>query len=66
MVGGGGSSAPPIGGAPGVGDGGGNQQLVAEEQSVLAYVNIPTSAIALHTVAPLSLTFSEEKGDTPS
>ena len=36
------------------------------EQSVSAYVNILTSAIALHTLLPLSLTFSEEKGDTPS
>ena len=33
---------------------------------VSAYVKIVASTIALHTPAPLSLTFSEEKGDTPS
>ena len=31
-----------------------------------ASVNIPTSTKALHTRASLSLTFTEEKGDTPS
>ena len=36
------------------------------EQSASAHVNIPTSTIALHTPAPLSVTFSEEKGNTPS
>ena len=48
---------------------GGNQQLLGGtviEQSVSAYVNIPTFTIALRTLASLSLTFSEEKGDTPS
>ena len=37
-----------------------------EEQSASAQVNIPTSTIALHTPVPLSLTLTEEKGDTPS
>ena len=48
---------------------GGNQQLLrgaVVEQSVSAYVNIPTFTIALRTLASLSLTSSEEKGDTPS
>ena len=44
---------------------GSNQRLVGA-QSVSAYVNIVTSAIALNTPPPLSLTFSEEKGDTPT
>ena len=37
-----------------------------EEQSVSPCVNIPTSAIALHSPVLLFLTFSEEKGDAPS
>ena len=37
-----------------------------EEQSASAQVNIPTSTIVLHTPVPLSLTLTEEKGDTPS
>ena len=34
-------------------------------QSISAHVNIPASAIALHIPAPLSLTFTQEKGTLP-
>ena len=44
---------------------GGNQQLLGGEQSISAHANILTSTLALHTPAPLSLTFTEEKGITP-
>ena len=63
----GGSSAPPIRGrAPGVGDGVGQPATSGGSSLFWLYVNIPTSTIALHTLAPLSFTFSEEKGDSPS
>ena len=36
------------------------------EQSISAHVIKPIFVIALHTYIPLSLTFTEEKGETPS
>ena len=53
---GGGGGPPP----PGAGWGGGG------EQSISAHVIKPIFVIALHTYIPLSLTFTEEKGETPS
>ena len=50
----GGALSPHLGGAPGVGDGGSNHRLVGE-QPISAHVNIPTSKIALHTSAPLTI-----------
>ena len=35
-------------------------------QSISAHVIKPIFVIALHTYIPLSLTFTEEKGETPS
>lgn len=56
MVGG---ALTPIGmGGVGVGDG--------EEQSISAHVIKPIFVIALQTYIPLSLTFTEEKGEIPS
>ena len=51
-------------GTSGVGDGG--KQRLVEGQSISAHFNISVFTIALDTSAPLSLTFTEEKGDTPS
>ena len=58
--GGGGGGGPPRGGGGGGGGGGGR------EQSISAHVIKPIFVIALHTYIPLSLTFTEEKGETPS
>lgn len=61
------------GGAPGVGDrrrgGRGNQRLVGGGSSLYQLMSAyrhPTSARALYTHAPLSLTITEEMGNIPS
>ena len=51
---------PPLGEVFGVGD----QRTTSNywvEQSISAHVNILASTIVLHTLLPLSLTFTEEK-----
>ena len=55
-----GSTDPHWDGRGGGGGGGGR------EQSISAHVIKPIFVIALHTYIPLSLTFTEEKGETPS
>ena len=62
---GGGRTGPAhLGGAPGVGDGGCNQRLVG----AAVYISSQYTGIynRHHTPAPLFLTFTEKKGDTPS
>ena len=53
---------PPLGEVFGVGD----QRTTSNywvEQSISAHVNILASTIVLHTLLPLSLTFTEEKAN---